>query len=321
MSIGAGLLPEFDQEMAGTRRVLENLPDDKLDWKAHEKSNTIGWVANHLAEIPGWTQMTLSTDSLDVNPPDGPKYQTAKLESQAEILAEFDKNVAAARAALGNTEDAEFFKGGAGGKGGRGEAERGRGSVNRPPGHLCVRPRWGRVGPAGGGGGAGHGGPLLTTVPSHMGSSLTFKTYGHRTKGGKGRKKRGRGGGGGEGKEEKGGEEGEREGRGKRGPVGGRGGGRRGRGGGGGEGKDEGGERGEGRKGEEGGKKRGGKRGGRRGWSDLGGGGRKEGEGRKGGEGRRRGERGERGRERGGGGGEEGRPLGRGCAARHKRNG
>ncbi len=46
MSISESILPEFDQEMAGTRKVLERIPDDKLDWKAHPKSNTIGWVAD-----------------------------------------------------------------------------------------------------------------------------------------------------------------------------------------------------------------------------------------------------------------------------------
>ena len=44
------VLPEFDQEMASTRKVIERVPADKLEWRAHAKSNTIGWVANHLAE-------------------------------------------------------------------------------------------------------------------------------------------------------------------------------------------------------------------------------------------------------------------------------
>ena len=71
MSIGQSLLPEFDHEMANTRKVLARIPEDKLNWKAHEKSNTIGWVGTHLAQIPAWTEMTLTTDSLDVAPPGG----------------------------------------------------------------------------------------------------------------------------------------------------------------------------------------------------------------------------------------------------------
>ena len=74
MTIADMLLPEFDQEMAGTRKVLERVPEGKLDWRSHAKSNTIGWVTRHLAEIPGWTNLTLAAPSFDINPPGGEKY-------------------------------------------------------------------------------------------------------------------------------------------------------------------------------------------------------------------------------------------------------
>ena len=76
--------------MAGTRRALERIPDDKLDWKAHEKSNTIGWVANHLAEIPGWVEGTLAQAVWHLTPPDGEPYKAPNLSTMAEILALFD---------------------------------------------------------------------------------------------------------------------------------------------------------------------------------------------------------------------------------------
>jgi uncharacterized damage-inducible protein DinB len=94
------ILPEFDQEMAKTRKVLERVPEDKLDWRAHPKSNTIGWNANHLAEMPGWVEGTLTTPSLDIAPPGGQRYQSPKLKTRQEILDLFDRNVAAARKAL-----------------------------------------------------------------------------------------------------------------------------------------------------------------------------------------------------------------------------
>ena len=62
MSIAEMMLAEFDVEMAGTRKVLERVRDDMLDWKAHPKSNTIGWVACHLAEIAGWVEGKLTQD-------------------------------------------------------------------------------------------------------------------------------------------------------------------------------------------------------------------------------------------------------------------
>ena len=108
MSIAASILPEFDHELASTRKVLERVPNDKLDWKAHEKSNTIGWNANHLAEIPGWVEGTLTQEAWDINPTDGEPYQPPKFESIDEILAEFDSNVAAARKRIEATPDEVF---------------------------------------------------------------------------------------------------------------------------------------------------------------------------------------------------------------------
>jgi DinB superfamily len=56
MNYAETILPEFDREMANTRKVLERVPENKLDWQAHPKSHTIGWNANHLAEILGWVE-------------------------------------------------------------------------------------------------------------------------------------------------------------------------------------------------------------------------------------------------------------------------
>jgi uncharacterized damage-inducible protein DinB len=100
MSYAESLLPEFDQEMASTRRVLERVPDEKLDWQPHPKSHTIGWNANHLANLPDWLVHTLTTPSLDIAPVGGEPYQLPKMASQAEILETFDRNVAAGRAAI-----------------------------------------------------------------------------------------------------------------------------------------------------------------------------------------------------------------------------
>lgn len=110
MSIADLILPEFDQEMAGTRKVLERIPADKLDWKAHPKSNTIGWVSAHLAEIPGWVASAMSQDSFDINPVGGEPYQTPKITSPQQALGLFDKNVASARKAIASTSDEEFMQ-------------------------------------------------------------------------------------------------------------------------------------------------------------------------------------------------------------------
>lgn len=110
MSLSQSLLPEFDHEMANTRRVLERIPEDKLNWKAHPKSNTIGWVGMHLAEIPGWVEMALNQDSLDVAPVGGEPYRTPPAVSRQAILDHFDRNVAAGRAAIAAATDEQFLK-------------------------------------------------------------------------------------------------------------------------------------------------------------------------------------------------------------------
>ncbi|HXT61471.1 MAG TPA: DinB family protein [Pyrinomonadaceae bacterium] len=100
MSTSKMILPEFEHEMANTRQTLERVPDDKFDWKPHEKSMTLGGLATHLANIPSWTKNTFEGDELDIAPPGAPPYRLEQAKSRAEVLEAFDKNVANARAAL-----------------------------------------------------------------------------------------------------------------------------------------------------------------------------------------------------------------------------
>lgn len=105
MSYAETILPEFDQEMANTRKVLERIPNDKLDWQAHPKSHTIGWNANHVADIPNWLVMVLTKPALDIAPVGGEPYPFPKLSSREELLELFDTNVSAARKAIAEVKD------------------------------------------------------------------------------------------------------------------------------------------------------------------------------------------------------------------------
>jgi uncharacterized damage-inducible protein DinB len=111
MSIAQTLLPEFEQEMANTRKVLERVPDEKWNWKPHEKSGTTGWLAGHVGTVPGWLTMTLTSESLDYAPVDGPSYTPPKIENSKDLLAAFDKEAAEARAALSKASDEDMMKG------------------------------------------------------------------------------------------------------------------------------------------------------------------------------------------------------------------
>ena len=111
MAIGQMMLGEFDQEMQNTRKMLERCPDEKWNWKPHEKSGTLGWLAGHVATMVSWLPTTLNTEELDYAPVGGPAYQPPKIENRKGLLVEFDKNAAEARAALASASDAEMMKG------------------------------------------------------------------------------------------------------------------------------------------------------------------------------------------------------------------
>ena len=108
MSLSQSLLPEFDNEMANTRRVLERMPADKFAWQPHPKSFTLGRLATHVAELPGWAITTVNTDELDFGTGD---YKPPQVETTEDLLALFDKNIAEARAALAGAPDDIWSKG------------------------------------------------------------------------------------------------------------------------------------------------------------------------------------------------------------------
>jgi uncharacterized damage-inducible protein DinB len=109
MKISETLLPEFDQEMANTRKVLERVPDGRDDWKPHLKSSTLGALKAHIANMPDWAGLTMQSDSFDYAPPGAPPYETPKFGSNKELLAAFDKSVAEARAALAAADDSKML--------------------------------------------------------------------------------------------------------------------------------------------------------------------------------------------------------------------
>ena len=106
MPIAQSLLPEFDREMANTRKTLERVPMEKADWKLHPKGGTLGWLAGHVATLPGLGKKALETESLDIltsaHPPQ-PK-------TRQELLGAFDALVTATRAAIAGASDEHLMQ-------------------------------------------------------------------------------------------------------------------------------------------------------------------------------------------------------------------
>jgi uncharacterized damage-inducible protein DinB len=109
MKIAESMLPEFDQEMANTRKVLERAPAAKFSWKPHPKSFELGALAAHIANMAEWAGLTLQQDSFDYAPPGAPPYETPKFSTTADLVAAFDKSVAQARSALSAADDARML--------------------------------------------------------------------------------------------------------------------------------------------------------------------------------------------------------------------
>jgi uncharacterized damage-inducible protein DinB len=103
MSLAEALLPEFDQEMATTRRLLERVPSDKAQWKPHPKSFALGHLAQLVSWMPGWIAQTLK--STELNLAGGGKYT---FETTEALLRVFDQNVREGRAALEGATDRDF---------------------------------------------------------------------------------------------------------------------------------------------------------------------------------------------------------------------
>lgn len=106
MAIKDALLPEFDHETAGARKVLENIPADSLQFRPHERSWNTAELGTHLGRLLSWAPLTLANDETDIG---GYEHEPA-LESTAAIIEAFDRNVAGARAAIAGASDEDLMK-------------------------------------------------------------------------------------------------------------------------------------------------------------------------------------------------------------------
>jgi uncharacterized damage-inducible protein DinB len=108
MTMTEWFLAELESEAAKSRRVLEQVPSGKRDFKPHERSMELGYLSELVANIHSWVGMAITLDELDIAPKDGPKYKPAPLNTTEELVAALDKAVAQAREALRNTTDAHL---------------------------------------------------------------------------------------------------------------------------------------------------------------------------------------------------------------------
>lgn len=106
MPIAQALLPEFDYEMATTRKMLERFPEDKSDWKPHDTCMTLGRLAGHVSEIASWVVPTIAQDKLVLDSSFTPRV----IKSRAEALKQFDDSVKTSRESIAGASDETLLK-------------------------------------------------------------------------------------------------------------------------------------------------------------------------------------------------------------------
>jgi uncharacterized damage-inducible protein DinB len=99
---------QLEREAAISRRVLEHVPQGKTDWKPHEKSMPLGYLASLVATMPSWVAMAIERDDLDIKPVGGPPPPAQTWTSPADLQRMQDEAVAGARKALAATTDAHL---------------------------------------------------------------------------------------------------------------------------------------------------------------------------------------------------------------------
>jgi len=107
MEIIPMLLKEMEQEAQTTRKMLSCVPDDKFDWKPHEKSMTIRRLATHIAELPGWVSMTLHTSELDFAKN---AYDPKPINNRKELLAYFEETLKEGREDLSKATEPQLLE-------------------------------------------------------------------------------------------------------------------------------------------------------------------------------------------------------------------
>jgi uncharacterized damage-inducible protein DinB len=103
MKLSESILMELDQEAQTTKRVLDRIPDDKLSWRPHPKSFSLGQLALHIASVPGGVTTIAMQDTSEV-----PNFTQPEAKSRQEILDTFSKSLESAKGNLNKMDDARM---------------------------------------------------------------------------------------------------------------------------------------------------------------------------------------------------------------------
>src|SRR5271170_2059966 len=103
MKLAESILMEMDQEAQTTKRVLDRIPDDKLGWRPHPKSFSLGQLALHIASVPGGVTAIVLQDTVEA-----PSFAQAEPKSRQEVLDTFSRSLESAKDNLKKMDDARL---------------------------------------------------------------------------------------------------------------------------------------------------------------------------------------------------------------------
>ncbi len=110
MELREMFLAKLDREAVVTRKAIERVPEGRNDFKPHEKSMELGYLAALVATMPGWVWFMIEKDELDLGDPANEGFKTKARETKAELLEALDDGIAQARKALQETTEEHLMK-------------------------------------------------------------------------------------------------------------------------------------------------------------------------------------------------------------------
>jgi uncharacterized damage-inducible protein DinB len=110
MELKTFFLRQVEHEAAMNRKVLERVPEGRNDWKPHQKSMALGYLAALVASMPGWVAFMIQRDELDFEDPSTEQFRTKPVETRAELLQLLEENAGKARRALEGTDEAHLLR-------------------------------------------------------------------------------------------------------------------------------------------------------------------------------------------------------------------
>jgi len=100
MELKEFFLKQLEQETTLTRKTIERVPEGRNDWKPHQKSMALGYLAALVAAMPGWVAFMIEGDELNFEDPSADKFRTRAADTRAELLTLLDESFAKAKRAL-----------------------------------------------------------------------------------------------------------------------------------------------------------------------------------------------------------------------------